>query len=57
MPNYQEMYLTLMRATEDATRILIKAQQACEELYLTDEEPRLILLPTMEGSKSDHSDE
>ena len=33
--NYKDMYLTMMRATEDAIRILIEAQRKCEELYLT----------------------
>ena len=32
--NYKEMYLTMMRACEKAIRILIEAQQTCEELYL-----------------------
>ena len=32
--DYKEMYLTMMRASEKAIRILIKAQQECEELYL-----------------------
>lgn len=35
MPDYKEMYLNLMRATEDAIRILIQAQEECEELYLS----------------------
>ena len=34
MPDYKEMYLKLMRETEKAIRILEKAQQDCEELYL-----------------------
>ena len=34
MPDYKEMYLTMMRETERAIRILIDAQQRCEELYL-----------------------
>lgn len=36
MPDYQEMYLHLMRETEKAIRILIAAQRECEELYLRD---------------------
>ena len=35
MPDYREMYLTMMRATEEAIRTLIAAQQKCEELYLS----------------------
>lgn len=44
MPDYKEMYLTLMRETEKAIRILTEAQQACEELYLQDDSPALMLL-------------
>ena len=32
--DYKEMYLTMMRASKKAIRILIEAQQKCEELYL-----------------------
>ncbi len=38
MADYKQMYLTLMRATEEALRILIDAQRTCEELYLQSEE-------------------
>ena len=34
MPDYKEMYLIMARAAEKAERILIEAQQKCEELYL-----------------------
>ena len=44
MPDYKEMYLHLMRETEKATRILIKAQQDCEEMYLSAAEPELTVL-------------
>ena len=38
--NYKEMYLTMVRAAEEAINILIEAQQKCEERYLdaTDKE-------------------
>ena len=45
MPDYQEMYLTMIRASEKAIRILIEAQQKCEELYLDAEDAPLTLLP------------
>lgn len=38
MPDYKEMYLTMVRASEEAINILIAAQQRCEELYLSSEE-------------------
>lgn len=40
MADYQEMYLHLMRQTEQAVRILIAAQRDCEELYLRDGGPQ-----------------
>lgn len=46
MPDYKEMYLHLMRETEKSVRILIKAQQECEEMYLNAPETELILLET-----------
>ncbi len=36
--DYKEMYLKMVRATEEAIRILIEAQQECEEMYLNAEE-------------------
>ncbi len=36
MPDYKEMYLKMARAAEEAIRILVQAQQDCEELYLAD---------------------
>ncbi len=59
MPNYKEMYLKMMRASEKALRQmeaasseLIAAQRACEELYLSAPEPELKVLPldSKEGS-------
>ena len=32
--DYKEMYLKMVRETEKAIDILIKAQQECEEMYL-----------------------
>ena len=37
--DYKEMYLKMMHASEDAIRILTKAQQECEEMYVSTEEP------------------
>ena len=38
-PDYKEMYLRLMAATEDAIELLISAQRECEEMYLSAEDP------------------
>ena len=32
--DYKEMYLKMVRATEKAMDILIRAQQECEEMYI-----------------------
>ena len=53
MPDYKEMYLHLMRETETAIRILEKAQQDCEELYLKDDGPVLRVLSAPEHSGTD----
>lgn len=46
MANYKELYLEMMRASERAIRILIEAQQRCEEQLLADTEtPKLYVLP------------
>lgn len=42
--DYKEMYLKMMRASEEAIRILIQAQQECEEMYVSAQEPELIVL-------------
>ena len=34
MPDYKELYLTMLTATEEAINRLIEAQQTCEELYI-----------------------
>jgi len=44
MPDWKEMYLTLIRDTEKAIRILEESQKKCEELYLQDDRPTLIAL-------------
>lgn len=35
MPDYKEMYLKMVRASERAINILIEAQRECEEMYLS----------------------
>ena len=58
MPNYKEMYLKMVRASEQAVNILIRAQQECEELYLSGSE--LTVFPDKEkasepGERSDET--
>lgn len=44
MADWKEMYLSLMRDTEKAIRILEKGQEKCEDMYLEGED----LLPSSE---------
>lgn len=39
MPDYKEMYLKMLRASEEAIRTLIRVQRECEEMYVCAEEP------------------
>lgn len=54
MADYKEMYVHLMRETERAIQILIKAQQDCEEMYLSAPEPKLTIL-SQEEQKEQHA--
>ena len=56
MPNYKEMYLKMVRASERAINILIEAQQECEEMYLSG--PELMVFPDKEKASGpeDRSD-
>ena len=38
MPDYKEVYVQLRRAPEKSIRILVEAQQNCEEQILQEEE-------------------
>ena len=49
MPNYKEMYLKMVRASERAINILIEAQQECEEMYLSG--PELMVFPDKEKER------
>ena len=49
MPDYQEMSLHLMRETEKASRILVKAQPDCAERSRREDGPALRVLPTSGG--------
>ena len=42
--DYKEMYLKMMRANEEAIRILVAAQRECEEMYLNAPEPEITIL-------------
>lgn len=53
MPDYREMYLTLFRAVEQAVDILIEAQRTCEEIYLSQEEPALVILSEQQAATSE----
>ena len=43
-PDYREMYLKMVRASENAINILIEAQRVCEEMYISSGEKSSELL-------------
>jgi len=46
MADYKELYLEMMRASERAIRVLIEAQQRCEEQIIAEADvPKLYVLP------------
>jgi len=54
LPDYKEMYLKMVRASEDAIQTLIRAQQECEEMYLSSEEPELYIFPSGSGRSQEN---
>ena len=44
MADYQKMYLTMVRASEEAVSLLIRAQRECEELYMSSPDPEIKVL-------------
>ena len=53
MPDYKQMYLTLFRATEQAINTLIEAQRACEELYISELETELQVIPLPDRAENE----
>lgn len=51
MPNYEEMYLMLFRATEVAINTLMDAQRACEKRYINALQTELVILELPEAEK------
>ncbi len=49
MTDYNEMYFKLFRATTQAIGILVKAQQDCKELYISEPSLKLTALPREPG--------
>jgi len=41
MPDYKELYLTLMQGVEKSVEILIAAQRKCEDMYISSEDPNI----------------
>ena len=51
MPDYKEMYLKMVRASEEAVNILISAQRDCEEMYIREPQPVVRIVPPNEPDK------
>ena len=52
MPDYEELYYSLFRATEKAISILIDAQRKAEETILSDETQAIIRLTAQENANT-----
>ncbi|MEG1594069.1 MAG: hypothetical protein RR350_06620 [Oscillibacter sp.] len=52
MPDYQELYLDMVRASERAIRELIKAQQLCEEKIVLEADALSNLSTSPEAKKN-----
>ncbi len=51
MPDYQKMYFNLFNAVTHAMDTLQKAQQKCEETYVSGDDAPLIILPKTADKK------
>ncbi|WP_373163798.1 hypothetical protein [Agathobaculum sp. Marseille-P7918] len=47
------MYLTLLRATEQAINTLIEAQQECEEMYISEPETELRVISLLDRTEDE----
>ncbi len=56
MPDYKEMYLTMVRASEDAMNILIEAQRKCEEMHISEEETPAAFLKVIKMERNEDSE-
>lgn len=56
MSNYKEMYLEMVRAAEKANRILVEAQQKCEEIYISSPGPQLKVIIDKQNDSSNNKD-
>ena len=54
LPDYEELYYSMFRATEKAISILIDAQRKAEETIISDETQAIILLTKQEDTKREH---
>lgn len=53
MPDYKEMYLTMVRASEGAINTLVEAQRKCEEMYIASPDPEIVVLDPELREKSE----
>ena len=51
MPDYKEMYLKMLRASEQADNLLIAAQRECGKLYISSPQPELQEIPSPSENK------
>lgn len=42
MPDYKQMYLTMLDACENALKVLTEAEQKCEDIYVETSDDEII---------------
>lgn len=57
MPDYQELYYKLFRASEEAINILIAAQRECEKLYISSAEPEIRVISQISEKEKSKNEE
>lgn len=53
MPDYQQMYLEMVRETERAINILVNTQRKCEEIYIKTSDSKVKPLITEHPKESE----
>lgn len=53
MPDYQSMYAILFRAMSKAITTMQEAQQQTEEIYISNDEPIIKILPANASDKNE----
>ena len=54
VPDYQKMYFALFNAITDTIDVLQKVQQATEEIYISEPDPIIKIIPSSDSRKNEN---